>query len=65
STRLFLSGFFQFNAASEDAVMNLRLNFIHSPLSDLFLVYSERRNWESSQLLERGIAIKATKLLSF
>ncbi|MFH1765598.1 MAG: DUF5916 domain-containing protein [Gemmatimonadota bacterium] len=65
STRFFLSGFFQYNTASEDAVMNLRLNFIHSPLSDLFLVYSERRNWESSQLLERGIAIKATKLLSF
>ena len=65
STRLFLSGFFQYNAASEDAVMNLRLNFIHSPLSDLFLVYSERRNGGSNQLLERSLAIKATKLLSF
>jgi hypothetical protein len=65
STRLFLSGFFQYNAASEDAVTNLRLNFIHSPLSDLFLVYSERRNGGSGQLLERSLALKVTKLFSF
>ena len=65
STRLFLSGFFQYNAASEDAVVNLRLNFIHSPLSDLFVVYSERRNEGSGQLLERSLGIKATKLFSF
>jgi len=65
STRLFFSGFFQYNTASEDAVMNLRLNFIHSPLSDLFLVYSERRNGGSDRLLERTFTLKATKLLSF
>jgi hypothetical protein len=65
STRLFLSGFFQYNTASEEAVMNLRFNFIHSPLSDLFLVYSERWNGDSSRLLERSFAIKATKLFSF
>jgi hypothetical protein len=65
STRSFLSAFFQYNAASEDSVLNLRFNFIHSPLSDLFLVYSERRNGGISQLLERSFAIKATKLFSF
>ena len=65
STRLFLSAFFQYNTASEDRVLNLRFNFIHSPLSDFFLVYSERRNGGSSQLLERSFAIKATKLFSF
>jgi hypothetical protein len=65
STRSFLSAFFQYNTSSEDRVLNLRYNLIHSPLSDLFVVYSERRNGEDNQLLERNFAIKATKLLSF
>ena len=65
STRTFLSAFFQYNSASEDRVMNLRFNFIHSPLSDLFLVYSERRNSGSNLLLERNLTLKVTKLLSF
>jgi hypothetical protein len=65
STRLFLSGFLQYNTASEDTVLNLRLNFIHSPLSDLFLVYSERRNQEDGGLLQRNLTLKGTKLISF
>jgi len=65
STRSFLSAFFQYNSASDDRVVNLRYNFIHSPLSDLFLVYSERRNGDTNALLERSVALKATKLLSF
>ena len=65
STRSFFSGFFQYNTASEDRVVNLRYNFIHSPLSDLFLVYSERRNGDDNELLERSLALKVTKLLSF
>jgi hypothetical protein len=65
STRSFLSGFFQYNTASEDRVINLRYNFIHSPLSDLFLVYSERRNGDEGEVLERTFTLKVTKLLSF
>jgi hypothetical protein len=65
STRLFVSAFVQYNAASAEAVSNVRLNFIHSPLSDLFLVVSERRNVEEHCLLERSLALKVTKLLSF
>jgi len=65
STRFFVSAFLQFNTASDEVVSNVRLNFIHSPLSDLFLVYSERRDVEDDRLLERSLAIKATKLLSF
>jgi hypothetical protein len=65
STRSFLSAFFQYNTASDDRVLNLRYNFIHAPLSDVFLVYSERRNGATEELVERHIAIKATKLLSF
>jgi len=65
STRLFLSGFLQYNAASDDSVVNVRLNFIHSPLSDLFLVYSERRNHGTGGYRQRNLTLKGTKLLSF
>ena len=65
STRSFVDGFFQYNAASEEVVMNLRWNFIHSPLSDLFLVYSERRDGDEGDVLERTVTVKMTKLLSF
>jgi len=65
STRLFLNTFLQYNTASEEVVTNVRLNFIHAPLSDVFLVYSERRNVDAGLLLERSLALKVTKLFSF
>lgn len=65
SRRLFLNSFVQYNTASEEVVTNLRLNFIHAPLSDIFLVFSERRDVEAGRVLEREITLKGTKLLSF
>jgi len=65
SRRLFLSSFFQYNAASDEVVTNIRLNFIHAPLSDLFLVFSERRTAGNGVVLERGLTLKGTKLFSF
>jgi len=65
STRLFLSGFVQFNQATDVMVTNLRLNWIHAPLSDVFLVFTERRDVESRTVLDRQISLKVTKLLSF
>ncbi len=65
STRSFISAFFQYNTASEDRVLNLRYNFIHSPLSDLFIVYSQRQNPDQGGVLERTVTVKATKLFSF
>jgi hypothetical protein len=65
SRRLFLSSFFQYNTSSEEVVTNIRLNFIHSPLSDLFLVFTERRDVNAGVVLERGITLKGTKLLAF
>ena len=65
SRRLFLSSFLQYNTASEEVVTNIRLNFIHSPLSDLFLVLSERRDSRGGVVLERGVTLKVTKLFSF
>lgn len=65
STRLFASAFVQYNRASGEMVSNARLNFIHSPLSDLFVVFTERRNVDAGGVLERFITLKATKYLSF
>lgn len=65
STELFTSAFVQYNALSEELVTNLRFNFIHAPLSDFFLVYSERRSVSDSVLLDRVITAKVTKLLAF
>ena len=65
SRSLFLSSFFQYNAASDEVVTNIRLNFIHAPLSDLFLVFSERRTADAGVVLERGVTLKGTRLFSF
>lgn len=66
-TRTFLSAFVQYNEAAEEVQTNVRFNLIHAPLSDLFLVYSERRTTAAeggSSLLDRAITLKVTKLLA-
>ncbi len=65
STRLFFSAFLQYNASSGEAVSNLRFNFIHAPLSDVFLVLTERRDGLQGRVLERTLTVKATRLVSF
>ena len=68
NTRAFFLAFVQYNGATEELISNARINLIHSPLSDLFLVYTERRSLASGfsePLLERGLTLKVTKLLAF
>lgn len=67
STKLYLRGYVQYNAAMEQVVTNVRLNFIHAPLSDFFLVYTERRDVTGGErlVLERFVTAKLTKLLAF
>jgi hypothetical protein len=65
STQLFASGFVQYNNSSDELVTNVRLNLIHAPLSDIFLVYSERRNLRLNLLLDRVITGKVTRLFAF
>jgi hypothetical protein len=67
-TRTFLMGFVQYNEATEEMVTNVRFNLIHAPLSDLFLVFTERRSLAggvTTPVLERGITLKFTKLFAF
>ena len=80
NTRTFLSAFVQYNGAADELQTNVRFNLIHAPLSDVFLVYSERRNLDgdgadplcgadpnagSCRLLDRALTLKVTRLLSF
>jgi len=65
STRLFTSAFVQYNALTEEVVTNVRLDYIHAPLSDLFLVYTERRDRTSSAPTDRLLSFKVTKAMAF
>ncbi len=57
--------FVQYNEASEELVTNVRFNFVHAPLSDFFLVYTERRSTAGGGPLARMITAKLTKLFEF
>lgn len=65
STRLFASAIVQYNSSNDHLVSNVRLNFIHAPLSDLFLVLTERRNLVTGEVLDRVVTVKLTRLLAF
>ena len=65
STDLTLRAFVQYNGLTDQIVSNLRLRFIHAPLSDLYLVYSEQRDTRGELDLQRSLAVKVTRLLAF
>ena len=64
STRLTANTLVQYNSLEDDLSANLRINFIHAPGSDLFLVFNERRGSDSSvwDFYERGAVVKLTWL---
>lgn len=62
NTRLFLSGLFQYDNLTDQFLSNVRINFIHTPGADLFLVYNERRLTEDPDLIDRAIILKLTQL---
>ena len=66
STRAFAALNVQYNEALDQLVTYGRFNVIHGPLSDLFLVLTERRRLgEGGGVLERALTLKVTKLVSF
>lgn len=67
STRLTASGFVQWNSLDRKLVTNLRLNFIHRPGSDLYVVLNDERGseLEPRKLTNRGLAVKLTWLARF
>lgn len=65
STTLNFGAFVQLNADTHEMITNLRANLIHAPLSDLFLLYTERRDTRGDGVLERFVTLKVTRLLIF
>lgn len=65
STSLFASAYVQYNTSTQHVVTSVRLNYIHAPLSDLFLVYTERRVRAGDRTLERVVSLKVTRSFSF
>lgn len=66
STRAFLTLNLQYNEDVDQVVTYARFNVIHAPLSDLFLVVSERRQLGSAAgVLERTVTAKVTRLVAF
>jgi hypothetical protein len=63
--RAFFNAFLQYNADTHQVSSNLRFNFTHHPLSDLYVVYNDRRDTASGELLERAVIVKLTNLFNF
>ena len=67
STRLALMSLIQWNSDTGEISANIRLDFIHTLGSNLYVVYNERRIVEEpgKGILDRSIAIKFTYLFNF
>jgi hypothetical protein len=56
------------NAVAEDLESNIRWRWEYQPGSDLYIVYTDGRDTfgpRTAALMNRGVAIKATRLLRF
>jgi hypothetical protein len=65
NTRMFFNALVQYNSDNHQWTSNLRLNVIHRPLSDFFLVYNERRDERTGQMLTRAVIAKMTYMVAF
>jgi hypothetical protein len=64
TTSVFLNALLQYNTDSGQLSSNLRLNIIHRPLSDFFLVYNERSDERTNVRLDRALIAKFTYMLA-
>jgi hypothetical protein len=65
NTKVFLNALLQYNTDARQWSSNVRFNLIHRPLSDIFLVYNERRESRTGDLLDRAVVAKMTYLIAF
>ncbi len=60
SKRMFLNALIQYDSDNEELLSNIRFNFMPKPLSDIYLVYNERRDLDSNEVLDRALTLKLT-----
>jgi hypothetical protein len=65
TTKVFVNALVQYNTDTNQWSSNVRLDIIHRPLSDIYLVYNERRDYRSGDLISRAVIAKMTYLLAF
>jgi hypothetical protein len=70
STRMFLNAFIQYNSVTRQWLSNIRYDFIHHPLSNIYIVYNDTRFQSvlqptAGQIPSRALILKVTHLLSF
>jgi hypothetical protein len=64
NTRMFLSALIQYSSRDGFVASNIRFRWIHSPLSDFYIVYNESRIPEGD-VIDRALIAKLTYLFSF
>ena len=65
NTKTFVNALVQYNSDNRQWTSNLRFNLIHRPLSDFFIVYNERRDEQTGNMLSRAVIAKMTYLVAF
>ena len=60
-----MNALLQYNTDARQWSSNVRLNIIHRPLSDIFLVYNERRDSRIGRMIDRALIAKMTYLIAF
>jgi hypothetical protein len=65
NTKTLFNALVQYNSDTRQWTSNLRFNVIHRPLSDIFIVYNERRDERTGQMLSRAVIAKVTYLMAF
>ncbi|MFQ5702727.1 MAG: DUF5916 domain-containing protein [Gemmatimonadales bacterium] len=66
TTNMFVGALVQYLADRDLLNVNVRFNFIHGPLSDLFIVYNEQRFTSDTSLAPgRSVILKFTQMLGF
>jgi hypothetical protein len=65
STKVFVNALVQYNTDTQQWSSNARLDIIHRPLSDIYLVYNERHDARSGALISRAVIAKMTYLIAF
>jgi hypothetical protein len=65
SPRGVVHAFIQYNADTRQVSSNIRFNWTHRPLSDLYIVYNDTRDTDTGLARERALTVKLTNLFSF
>jgi hypothetical protein len=65
STSAFANALVQYNTDAREWSSNVRFNIIHRPLSDLFIVFNERRDIDGRGMLDRALIAKMTYMVAF